>query len=138
MTRVIHYICNIKIKDFLLCQYVIYGPRKKSIIDKYFFSVCEVIGVNNGEIVHLKYLFMRKVLLVWRIRKQILHRRLNTTFWYCCNLKQLGCWLKIFICYWNWVSHCCLTPTQQFFQVYHGENKLIFNDEVCFILDQHA
>ena len=32
MTRVIHYICNIKIKDFLLCQYVIYGPRKKSII----------------------------------------------------------------------------------------------------------
>jgi hypothetical protein len=23
MTRVIHYICNIKIKDFLLCQYVI-------------------------------------------------------------------------------------------------------------------
>ena len=80
MTRVIHYICNIKIKDFLLCQYVIYGPRKKSIIDKYFFCVCEVIGVNNGEIVHLKYLFMRKVLLVWRIRKQILHHRLNTTF----------------------------------------------------------
>ena len=53
MTRVIHYICNIKIKDFLLCQYVIYGPsssvniiltgpyitywpRKKSIIDKYY------------------------------------------------------------------------------------------------------
>ena len=35
MTRVIHYICNIKIKDFLLCQYVIYGPRKKSIIDNY-------------------------------------------------------------------------------------------------------
>ena len=35
MTRVIHYICNIKIKDFLLCQYVIYGPRKKSILDKY-------------------------------------------------------------------------------------------------------
>ena len=32
MTRVIHYICNIKIMDFLLCQYVIYGPRKKSII----------------------------------------------------------------------------------------------------------
>jgi hypothetical protein len=26
MTRVKHYICNIKIKDFLLCQYVIYGP----------------------------------------------------------------------------------------------------------------
>ena len=26
MTRVIHYICNIKIKDFLLCQYAIYGP----------------------------------------------------------------------------------------------------------------
>jgi hypothetical protein len=26
MTRVKHYIGNIKIKDFLLCQYVIYGP----------------------------------------------------------------------------------------------------------------
>ena len=39
MTRVIHYICNIKIKDFLLCQYVIYGPRKKSIIDKYCTDV---------------------------------------------------------------------------------------------------
>jgi hypothetical protein len=26
MTRVIHYICNIKIKDFLRGQYVIYGP----------------------------------------------------------------------------------------------------------------
>ena len=25
------------------------------------------------------------------------------------------------------VSNCCLTPTQQFFQLYHGENKLIFN-----------
>ena len=30
-------ICNIKIKDFLLCQYAIYGPRKKSIIDKYSY-----------------------------------------------------------------------------------------------------
>ena len=38
MTRVIHYICNIKIKDFLLCQYVIYGPRKKSIIEQYIKS----------------------------------------------------------------------------------------------------
>ena len=35
---------------------------------------------------------------------------------------------------------CCLTPTQQFFQLYHGENKLIFNDddEVRFVQDQHA
>jgi hypothetical protein len=32
-------ICNIKIKDFLLCQYVIYGPRKKSIIDKYCIKI---------------------------------------------------------------------------------------------------
>ena len=24
------------------------------------------------------------------------------------------------------------------FQLYHGENKLIFNDEVHFVLDQHA
>jgi hypothetical protein len=26
------------------------------------------------------------------------------------------------------VNDCCLTPTQQFFQLYHGENKLIFNE----------
>jgi hypothetical protein len=25
-------------------------------------------------------------------------------------------------------SDCCLTPTQHFFQLYHGENKLIFNE----------
>jgi hypothetical protein len=35
------------------------------------------------------------------------------------------------------MSDCCLTPIQ----LYHGENKLIFawdNDEVHFVLDQHA
>ena len=32
-------ICNIKIKNFLLCQYAIYGPRKKSIIDKYCIKI---------------------------------------------------------------------------------------------------
>jgi hypothetical protein len=26
------------------------------------------------------------------------------------------------------VSYCCLTPTQQFVQLYHDENKLIFNE----------
>jgi hypothetical protein len=26
------------------------------------------------------------------------------------------------------VSDCCLAPTQQFFQLYHGENKPIFNE----------
>ena len=26
------------------------------------------------------------------------------------------------------MSDCCLTPSQQFFQLYHGENKLIFNE----------
>jgi len=26
------------------------------------------------------------------------------------------------------VSDCCLTPTQQFFQLYHDQNKLIFNE----------
>ena len=39
------------------------------------------------------------------------------------------------------MSDCCLTPIQQFFQLYHGENKLIFqrdDDEVRFVLDQHA
>jgi hypothetical protein len=24
------------------------------------------------------------------------------------------------------------------FQLFHGKNKLIYNDEVCFVLDQHA
>ena len=28
----------------------------------------------------------------------------------------------------HWVSDCCLTPTQQFFQLYHVENKLIVNE----------
>ena len=35
------------------------------------------------------------------------------------------------------VSDCCLTPIQ----LYHGENKLLLqwdDDEVCFVLDQHA
>jgi len=26
------------------------------------------------------------------------------------------------------VSDCCLIPTKQIFQLYHGENKLIFNE----------
>jgi hypothetical protein len=32
------------------------------------------------------------------------------------------------------LSDCCLPPTQQFFLLYHGENKLIFNE----VLDQHV
>jgi len=43
MTRVIHYILNIKIKDFLLCQYVII---KKSIFDKYiyiFYTIPDIL-----------------------------------------------------------------------------------------------
>ena len=28
----------------------------------------------------------------------------------------------------EYVSDCCLMPTQQIFQLYHGENKLIFNE----------
>ena len=28
----------------------------------------------------------------------------------------------------EWVSDRCLTPIKQFFQLYHGENKLIFNE----------
>jgi hypothetical protein len=43
----------------------------------------------------------------------------------------------------EWVSDCCLTPTQQFVQLYRGKNKLIYNemsddDEVHFVLDQHV
>ena len=37
--NVLVYIYNIKIKDFCLCQYVIYGPQQKSIIDKYCRSI---------------------------------------------------------------------------------------------------
>jgi len=39
------------------------------------------------------------------------------------------------------VSDCCLTPTQEFFSynVYHGKNKLIFNEMMMMCpLDQHA
>jgi hypothetical protein len=39
------------------------------------------------------------------------------------------------------LSDCYLTPIQQFFQLYHGENKLILkldDDEVRFVPDQHA
>ena len=39
------------------------------------------------------------------------------------------------------ISDCCFPPIQQVFQLYHGENKLIFSwddDEVNFVLDQHA
>jgi hypothetical protein len=38
MTRVIHYICNIKIKDFLLCQYVIYGPVRIILTSDFVFG----------------------------------------------------------------------------------------------------
>ena len=39
------------------------------------------------------------------------------------------------------LSDCYLTPILQFFQLYHGENKLILkldDDEVRFVPDQHA
>jgi hypothetical protein len=47
---------------------------------------------------------------------------------------------------WNqnleWVSDCCLTPTQQFLQLYYGENNVNFqcddDDEACCVLDQHS
>ena len=29
---------------------------------------------------------------------------------------------------WRLVSDCCLAPIQKKFQLYHGENKLIFNE----------
>jgi len=35
------------------------------------------------------------------------------------------------------VSECCLTPTQQFFQLYHI-NFQLNDDEVCFLIDQYA
>ena len=28
----------------------------------------------------------------------------------------------------EWLGDCCLTPIQQFLQLYHDENKLIFNE----------
>ena len=47
---------------------------------------------------------------------------------------DIDCWHHIYIGHIliclgiEWVSKCYLTPIQQFFQLYHGENKLIFNE----------
>jgi hypothetical protein len=41
----------------------------------------------------------------------------------------------------EWVSDCCLTPTQQFFSAISWWEQVNFqwdDDEVCFVLDQHA
>ena len=41
----------------------------------------------------------------------------------------------------EWVSDYCLTPMQQFFLLYHVENKLIFNEMMmrsALVLNQHA
>ena len=38
MTRVIHYVCNIKIKDFLLCQYAMYGPVRIILTEDFVFG----------------------------------------------------------------------------------------------------
>ena len=38
------------------------------------------------------------------------------------------------------VSDCCWMPSKQFFQLYHGENKLHYNeddDDIRVVLDQH-
>jgi hypothetical protein len=43
MTRVIHYICNIKIKDFLLCQYVIYGPVRIMVFNVTFNNISIIL-----------------------------------------------------------------------------------------------
>jgi hypothetical protein len=50
----------------------------------------------------------------------------------CCDLKECNLqYIK------RGVSDCCLTLTQWFVQSYHGENKLMFNDEFRFVLEQH-
>jgi hypothetical protein len=38
-------------------------------------------------------------------------------------------WPDNFLPIFEWVSDCCLMPTQQFFS-YHGENGLIFNEMI--------
>ena len=41
----------------------------------------------------------------------------------------------------EWESDCFFNANLAIFQLYHGENKLIFNekdDEIHFVLDQHA
>jgi hypothetical protein len=43
---------------------------------------------------------------------------------YCLVIIKIACQLHALS---GWVSECCLTPIQQFFQLYHDENKLIFN-----------
>ena len=37
------------------------------------------------------------------------------------------------------VNDCCLMSLNSvFFQLYHGENKVIFNEMMYFVLDQHV
>ena len=48
MTRVKHYICNIKIKDFLLCQYVIYGPVRIILTEDEVMTKSEVNIILTG------------------------------------------------------------------------------------------
>ena len=41
----------------------------------------------------------------------------------------------------EWVSDCCLTPTQQYFSAESWWEQVDFqwdDDAVCFLLDQHA
>jgi hypothetical protein len=41
----------------------------------------------------------------------------------------------------EWVSDCCLMPTQQFFSAISWQEQVNFqwdDDDICFVLDQHA
>jgi len=71
----------------------------------------------------------------------ILHLRFVSHLYMALNkLRELG--KECVVGSWDLerVKDCCLTPTQQFFSIYHGENMLIFNEMmiVHFVLDQHS
>jgi hypothetical protein len=47
-------------------------------------------------------------------------------------LKTLSEWVS------EWVSDCCLKPCEQFIELYHGWNKLYFDEMMSTRLYQHA
>jgi hypothetical protein len=64
------------------------------------------------------------------MRKYHTNWLVNTEFKYFTDLIKMNCFFLCLQYIFNskeWVSDCCLTPLR-IFQLYHGENKLIFNE----------
>ena len=89
------------------------------------YIVTSHIGSNiNGFSIYVCCLLIHKI----RIKKQKKHQTEALVFIVMSHICRNLNWCKIFFYLsLEWVSVCCLTPTQHFFQLYHGENKLIVN-----------